>query len=323
MSLTPWQRKWLPAAVVTLPLLLLLGILVTMSVTGDAEVRGADVEEITPGRPEASLVPTEPTPTPKPTPTTTPPCTPGPPVALRVVSFNIHGARGRSGLDLPGIAAELRALSPDVVLLQEVDRFRARSRGVDQPAHLARALGMGHVFAPLVTGTHRSRGAARWEYGTAILSRHPVTDHHLTHLPQPPDTEARGLLRVGIEVGHHTVNVYNTHLQHNSASTRTAQAQAIQRVLDAERGPVVLGGDLNAVPGSDVHSLLTTGLNDVWNVAGRGAGGTSPARSPRRRIDYVLTSPDITVTQAATHTTAISDHRAVRADLALAGLPCD
>lgn len=68
---------------------------------------------------------------------------PAPAPALRVVSYNIrHGAGMDGRVDLARTAAVLRALSPDLVALQEVDERVKRSGGVDQAQQLGEALGM-------------------------------------------------------------------------------------------------------------------------------------------------------------------------------------
>src|SRR4051794_35417863 len=89
------------------------------------------------GRPSGTLppLPTGPGPTLSPCPD------PGPPVRLVVLTFNIHSGFAHGRLDLEGIARTVEASGADVVLLQEVDRFRRNSGAVDQAAVLARRLG--------------------------------------------------------------------------------------------------------------------------------------------------------------------------------------
>lgn len=57
---------------------------------------------------------------------------------LRVLTYNIHHGRGTDDLvDIPRIAAVIKALQPDLVALQEVDQRTRRTGGVDQTARLA------------------------------------------------------------------------------------------------------------------------------------------------------------------------------------------
>ena len=95
---------------------------------------------------------------------------------LRVVTWNIH--KGIGGIDrlyrLERVIAALRALSPDLALLQEVSDDFPRSRFHDQAEMLSEALGMRHMaFHP----EHRFDMGG---YGNAILSRWPLYDvHHI------------------------------------------------------------------------------------------------------------------------------------------------
>ncbi len=113
------------------------------------------------------------------------------------------------------------------------------------------------------------------------------------------------------------VRVANTHLQHNSALERTAQAQRIAELLAPSHEPVVLAGDLNAVPEAPELAPLLGAFADAWTRAGDGPGFTIPVEAPNRRIDYVLTSPEIEARSARVIATTASDHLPVVADLAV------
>ncbi len=66
---------------------------------------------------------------------------------LRVLSYNIHHGEGVDGkLDLERIAKVILSVEPDIVSLQEVDRNVPRSKGVDQPAELAKLTKMNAIF---------------------------------------------------------------------------------------------------------------------------------------------------------------------------------
>ena len=241
---------------------------------------------------------------------------------VRVLTFNIHHGAGVDGrVDLERIAGVIRDSRADVVGLQEVDRhWSERSAFADQAGELARALRMQVVYGANLDLDPLAEGQPRRQYGTALLTRVPVLDWDNTPLPRFGDHEQRGLLRARLLVRGRPVQVHVTHLQHNDAAERLAQAQAIVRLLDRSREPAVLLGDLNAEPGTPEVTTLTTPLADAW-VAGTGPGHTFPSEAPTRRIDYVLASPDLRPRHAAVITTpdavAASDHLPVVADLAL------
>ena len=236
---------------------------------------------------------------------------------LSAVTLNIHAGmrHGRNGLEQ--IAREIDAWRVDVVLVQEIERFRERSGMVDQAAWLGRRLGMHQAFASNVVRRPARAGAPRQASGIAILSRYPIVEreHHL--LPNDATHQQRGLQRVVLDVDGARIAVFNTHFDHGSAALRIAQARASAAIVARERIPVLLGGDLNAQPGFAAVRPLTDLLHDAWPPGGD-PGLTVPASRPRRRIDFVLHDASFTVESARVLKSAVADHRAVRVGLLLA-----
>lgn len=127
----------------------------------------------------------------------------------------------------------------------------------------------------------------------------------------------------------------NTHFDHESETARRRSARMLADLvaeLRADGSPVVLTGDLNAAAHrSAAHRILVTDgpLVDAWDAAAERrtpAWGTFPDYGPPieggERIDWILTSPDVAVPQAAITVPAgegrsPSDHAAVQALLVL------
>ena len=88
---------------------------------------------------------------------------------MKVMTYNIHHGEGTDGvIDLPRIAGVIRAVNPQIVLLQDVDRGTRRAGEVDQAEELAKLLGWHHVFGeamPLEGGS----------YGEAVPQRSRTT----------------------------------------------------------------------------------------------------------------------------------------------------
>lgn len=240
---------------------------------------------------------------------------------LKVMSFNIHHGVGTDDrLDLRRVADVAKRERVDVVALQEVDRhWSERSGFVDQAAWLADALEMHVVYGANIDRDPVEPGQPRRQYGTAILSTAPILDWDNTHLPRYEGHEQRGLLRARIVVRGAAVQVYNTHLQHNDAAERLEQTEAIKRLIGEHNGPAVLLGDLNALPGAPEIRTLLADLVDTWDAGGAGDGFTYPSAAPNRRIDYILTSPDVRTRSATVVTSDASDHLPVRAVVGLPG----
>lgn len=237
------------------------------------------------------------------------------------MTYNIHhGADAGENLDLERIEGEIRRQEAEVVGLQEVDRhWSGRSDFEDQAKELAAELGMHYVFAANLDRDPAEPGQPRRQYGTAILSEYPILESENTLLPRPEGGEQRGLLDALVNVEGVPVRVYNTHLQHDSVVERSAQVQAIVERVGEFEEPTLLTGDLNARPEAPELALLFTRFEDAWAEAGDGPGITISPANPYARIDYILVSPDISVSEARVPRTAGSDHLPVVAELLIPG----
>lgn len=308
--MTKGNPRWPLAAAAALVPCVLAGVLVTWAVSWPV----ASLPEPVPGL--AATVATSqaaPTVAAPPVPTGTP-CTSSAP--LRVMTFNIHhGAKG-SLLNLEQVQAEIEAVNPDVVALQEVDRNNARSAYVDQAAWLGERLNLTPIFED-----NRPRAGDRGPsgYGNAILTRLPVIGTANLRLPNLRGLERRGLLLAALDLHGIPLVVGATHFQHRPAPPRVLQAEYVVRALEAQRGPRVLMGDLNDEPGTRPLAILGGLLHDVWTEVGKGNGWTHPAFLADRRIDFVLGDSGVRAARAGTLVSRVSDHRAVWADLTVTG----
>ncbi|MEV5667028.1 endonuclease/exonuclease/phosphatase family protein [Streptomyces flaveolus] len=238
---------------------------------------------------------------------------PGPRV-LDVMTFNIHHAQGTDGaLDLRRVANVIRESGADVVGLQEVDKhYSARSNWADQPAELAELLGYHVVFGANIDNSPPAPGGHRVQYGTAILSRYPITASDNTWLYKSPGQEQRGLLHATLDVHGRKVEFYNTHLAASSQADRLRQTAQVVDLIGTAK-PVVLVGDFNALPAAPESQPLQKAYTDTWAKSrhARGDGATYPAQSPTERIDLVYATRDVTplVTKVLDDDPTASDHR--------------
>lgn len=309
------MNRWLHALFAVVALVVVVSLVVFWP---DPEPRGPQPP---PAPPSGLPPPSGPAPT---GPGDEPSCPDHASVRLRVASFNIHGGVGPGDVyDLGGIAQEIRSWDADVVLLQEVHRYRAKSGLDDQPAELAELLGMDVVFGNNVTWPAEAAGAPRRQSGTAILSREPIVSWSNQLLPNLPGLQQRGLLRATIQLAGRRVDLLNTHLQHTRGIIRVLQTRGIRELLSRSDHPFLLGGDFNAEPDSPAMRVLDKVVTDPWPEVGVGDGLTVPPRVPRRRIDYVLYGTGGWVAeQAQVVRSYVADHRAVLLDYALPRLAC-
>jgi endonuclease/exonuclease/phosphatase family metal-dependent hydrolase len=237
---------------------------------------------------------------------------------LRVVSYNIqHGVDFDGVLDLERQTRFLEGRRADIIGLQEVDRhWSERSEWLDQAAWFGERLGLAHAYGANLDREPPEPGLPRRQYGTAVLSKWPITWWRNTYLPWEEGTEQRGLLEIEVDFHGVPLRFANTHLQHRAedAELRLAQAQRIVELLGASPRRAFLAGDLNAVPETPELKVLTDVLVDAWEAVGHRTGYTYPAGEPDRRIDYLLGSPDARPLRAEIPSTLASDHLPVTVD---------
>lgn len=241
---------------------------------------------------------------------------PAPAPDVRVLVYNVHAGWDPHGeVNLERVAALIREVGADVVLLQEVDRHTTRSGHVDQIGRLATLTGMHSAFG-------RTLDYQGGEYGIAILSRWAVVRDTLIPLPvQPPQERAggsyepRGALYAVLRRPGGDVHVLNTHLDPSRDDHyRMQEIRTVAAIASAARaeGRVLVGGDLNAEPGSAVVEYIRgQGWRDAFALCGDGAGLTYPWDTPVKRIDYLLLSNGWSCREARVLESDASDHRPV------------
>ena len=208
--------------------------------------------------------------------------------SLRVMTYNIYGARATSpanAADLDAIAEVIRRQNPDFVTLNEVDVFPNRTgKDVHQARDLAEKLGMEWHFSKAID---RDGG----EYGDAVLSKYPILEKRSYRLPCAAEQpgEDRSLCVIRVQIDGKDLYVASTHLDHLSGdASRLVQATEIRRIRDTElEGDLILCGDLNAIPSSNVIATMTSFLTNTGPIDQY----TFPSDDPSRKIDYIMYAP--------------------------------
>ena len=260
------------------------------------------------------------------------------PVHLRVMTYNIRIGKGGgtwnddpAKVDLDPIAKMIAKHNPDIVGLQEVDRFRKRTSLMNQPLELSRKLQMNVEFQPAYTVTAAS--GTNEGYGIAVASKFPLSSSQHLALFKPdysksnptyPNyySEQRALLHSEARINGRTVHVFVTHLG-LTADQREKQIGQIAEFISQFSGPKILVGDFNVEPEEPSLQLLSAQLRDALTLAGvpREHRRSYPAgTAPTEAIDYIFVSPEFRVLKAVVirDETLASDHNPVIADLELA-----
>ncbi|RKN86645.1 endonuclease/exonuclease/phosphatase family protein [Paenibacillus ginsengarvi] len=230
-------------------------------------------------------------------------------LTIKLMSYNIHFGTDSSGAPtLPRIMETIAEAGPDIVFLQEVDKHWSRRSGfADQTKLLSETLGLSVVYGANLDLDPPVPGAPRRQYGTAILSKHPIMESRNYPLNSFGD-EQRGLLEAEIELSADgpSIRAYNIHMG-LTARQRIAQVEDATQIIGRKSGPVVLAGDFNAEPDSlELRLLREAGFVD--SLAGLAAGPTFPSTAPESRIDYIWTRGNLSVDSAAVLPSMASDH---------------
>jgi len=232
---------------------------------------------------------------------------------LRVLAWNME--RGRHWREAVQLVREHPALhDPDIILLGEMDLGMARSGNEHTTREFAAALGMNYAygieFLELSGGEKHEReqypGDNAWGYhGNAILSVFPLHNLRVVRFPGIDKWYGAYQNRLGgrialcaeIAVAGRRITLVSTHLESGitDARTRAMQGRLLVAELDQHASglPVILGGDMNAIPAEPVirayrdAGFLVEACNDT-------TGGTAQRLRdgklvlPGKPIDYIL-----------------------------------
>jgi endonuclease/exonuclease/phosphatase family metal-dependent hydrolase len=219
-------------------------------------------------------------------------------VALRVLSYNVHGLRD----DRAALTGLILDLAPDVVIVQEAPRrfrWRHKCAALADDTGLVVAVGGMPALGNLLLVNLRLRVHETW------CLRYPLT----------PGRHLRGAAFARCSVRGAAFTISGSHLATDSVE-RPAQAAEWKFALSRIEGLVIAGGDLNEGPGGGAWRTVADGL-----VTPYASGLTFPATLPRQRLDALFVSPDISVEKYEVIETdqarRASDHLPVLADLSL------
>lgn len=244
--------------------------------------------------------------------------------SLRVMTLNMAHSRNTSFnqvfldedeiyANLDAIAAVLLREGPAVVALQEADGASLWSGDFNHVAYLGRQ----SLYPWLVRGEHvRGFGLS---YGTALLSKLPVSDPlAITFAPTPP-TPAKGFVRFTVPWpgSDRSIDVASVHLDFLRASVRAEQIACMVQELKNSPNPLVVMGDFNCQWTDREESLRT--LARELDLRPCEPEDRNRVTFPvlKKRLDWILISPELDFAAYRTLSDTLSDHRGVVADLTL------
>ncbi len=208
---------------------------------------------------------------------------------LTVVSWNIE-----RGVQFQKIVTTLRAMEPDVILLQEVDRYCRRSGNRDVARDLAQMLGMNWVSAGEYQEIGEAGGTPAAITGQAILSREPIADAATIVFADQasfrwrlnPMQPRRGG-RIALEATTAGVRFFNLHLESGGDDQlRTRQLEEVIAASKQHGDRAVIAGDFNNDVG--FQSFMFEGLDRAGFVDALGTTPRQTSINHRHPIDWIF-----------------------------------
>lgn len=243
---------------------------------------------------------------------------------LRMMTYNVkaYAAENRPG-GFEALALEVASHDPDLLVMQDAGELASHHQ--HSPEALAGLFAGRHVYM----------------HGQYIVaSRYPLRDcrhDDLSYREVPADFVHCIVSVDGLDVDLVTAHLLSPRRGLNATrreriegiddwqqnfADRLTQARKLAVHAGARSRPMILAGDLNASESSPViRTLLAQDLRDAFSSAGWGYGFTHghalKVGISFLRIDHILVSPEIGVTDAAPGGWQASEHRPVIADLLL------
>lgn len=178
------------------------------------------------------------------------------------------------------------------------------------------------------------------QYGNVVFSKYPLINKQTIDYPSRANISSR----CDVVVKGDTLRLITNHLESNrieqqdidsvvktrsihsglleykltnASRLRNEQARIVHGEVKESPYPVVLVGDLNAIPLSGTYLRLRSGMRDAFlRTSNLRLGSTLVFQRLGLRIDYILCSPSLTPTEFRIDKTTASDHYPIAATIA-------
>lgn len=223
--------------------------------------------------------------------------------------FPLSGYIGKTRSHLGEITRFLHETNPDVAGLIEVDAGSYRSGRLNQAEQIASSLGHYHTYRSKYPESSRllHRIPVLNKQGNAFLSRDSITREHFHYV-------TRGMKRLVIELELDRVVFLLVHLA-LSYRTRQEQLREIKTIVRTLHKPCIVAGDFNVFSGRTELELFmdASGLLS----ADPDITPTFPSWNPKRPLDFIFHTPDISVRSFRAPRVLYSDHLPLLCDFDL------
>lgn len=248
-----------------------------------------------------------------------------PPETLHIATLNLAHGRGLAAsqlgwpketyeANLDAVAKVINREKPDVLAVQEADAPSAWSGSFDHVERLVAATHFPYVHHELHFDA--GIGSLKATYGTALLSRRELGDRASHRLPAGT-WHTKGLVLASVELDGRPLIVTSVHLDSESTGARRKQVDKLVSILREIDTPIVLMGDLNSQwqNENDAVRLLALQLDLHAYHPEDSTLRTFRADALRRRIDWILLSPELEFVDYSVWPDQVSDHLGVAAEI--------
>jgi len=258
---------------------------------------------------------------------------------IKVLTFNVHGFKSdlrNRRTNTPKVLEYFKSTRADIICLQEASRANNGSLSA-------------HGIRDLLPGIHFfQRSSDNSDACSITFSKYPIINFGEIRFAGSSNLVLFSDIKVN---DHHTIRVYNCHLQSYSIDPddysivdslgkgsnsmqinearkityklksgfqiRALQARMVADHIRKSPFPVIICGDFNDTPVSYSYHKVRGTLKDAFVEAGWGISNTYNGELPSFRIDYILCSQKFQVQNYKRDKVYLSDHFPVRSQLFL------
>lgn len=240
---------------------------------------------------------------------------------MRFMLYNIrYGTGGRRPIfpwsgylrgtrrNLEQICVFLQSKAPDIVGLVEVDAGSFRTGRRNQAKTIADLLGHYHIYrSKYGESTPAHLIPVLNKQGNAFLTRDTITTARYHYFDS-------GAKRLVIELEIENLVIFLVHLA-LGYRTRQDQLADLHRLVTDTKKPHIVAGDFNARWG-DQEIRLFLAATKLTNADPLGRP-TYPSWAPKRQLDFILHSPDVSIADFQVLPVMYSDHVPLMCDFSV------
>lgn len=213
---------------------------------------------------------------------------------IKVMSFNTQHCKNyiTKKIDYDSIINLIKKYDVDIIGLNEIfGKFIIKS----QVERIAKKLGYYCYFGKATNIAFRN-------YGNAIISKYPILNTEIIHIPYPikfkKNYQKRSILKANILVNNKVLHVFVTHLGLNDDEKENGINTILKNISNTN---TILMGDFNMAPDNNIIDKIKLINTDKNNL-------TWPSIKPKYKLDYIFVSKDIKFFLSDTLNEIISDH---------------